>query len=237
MKKFRLWLSVAAILVLATGAMGWFFFNRVRWGVVEGTVVDELSQGPVWHAAIVVDGRSTVKFNSTEFSLRKIASGDYTLKVSAPNYLDVTKPITVKPGQNVVHIAMKGSGVSDLKGILAFAEPLEEGLRIEIRMTDSDGVAITNHPAIKCRLEVALYLREGVEPHYAKGMQLFEGPVDLVWDRQDSLARYKGMITWDKMKIRPKDNQIGMLEAALFTSQGTFTFTNNEVEFSQKVLQ
>ena len=231
-----MWLSAAAVLVLATVATGLFFSNRVRWGVVEGTLVDDLSQGPVWHATIVVDGRSTVKFSSTEFRLSKIDPGDYTLKVSAPNYLDVTKPITVRPGQNVLHIAMKGSGIPDLKGILTFAEPLEKGLRVEIRLTDIDGVAITNHPAIECRLEVALYLREGVEPYYAKGMQLFEGPLDLFWDREDSLARYKGIIPWDKMEIRPKRNQIGILEATLFTSHGTFTFTNNEIEFSQKVL-
>ena len=237
MRKYRLWLYVVAVLVVATAAMGWFFFKRVHWGVVEGTLVDSLSQGPVWHATIVVDGRSTVKFSSTEFRLNKIAPGEYTLKAAAPNYLEVTKPVTVRPGQNVVHIAMQGSGIPDLKGILAFAEPLEKGLRVDIRLTDSDGVAITNHPAIECRLEVALYLREGVDPPYVKGMQLFTGPLDLSWDREDSLARYKGIIPWDKMKISPEPNQIGMLEAKLSTSQGTFTFTNNEIEFSQKVLQ
>ena len=70
---------------------------------------------------------------------------------------------------------MKGSGIPGLKGILAFAEPLENGLRVEIRLTDTDGVAITNHPAIKCRLEAALYIREGVEPTYIKGTQLLQG--------------------------------------------------------------
>ena len=236
MRKSKLWISLVAVLVLATAATGWFFFKRVRWGVVDGTLVDELSQGPVWHATIVVDGRSTVKFTSTEFRLSKITPGEYTLKINAPNYLDVTKPVTVRSGQNVVHIAMKGSGIPDLKGILAFGEPLEKGLRVEIRLTDSDGVAITNHPAIECRLEMALFLREGVEPHYAKGVQLFEGSLDLFWDKEDPLARYKGIIPWDKMEIRPTRNQIGILEATLFTSQGTFTFTNNEIEFSQKVL-
>jgi len=39
------------------------------------------------------------------------------------------------------------------------------------------------------------------------------------------------------MKISPEPNQLGMLEATLSTSQGTFTFTNNEIEFSQRVLQ
>jgi hypothetical protein len=234
MKNSKRWISVAAVLFLAAAATtGWFFFKQVRWGVVEGTLVDEMSQGPVWHAAIVVDGRSTYTFSSTDFRLSKISPGDYTLKVSAPNYLDFTKPVTVRPGQNVLHLAVKGSGIPGLKGILAFGEALEKGLRVEIRLTDSDGVAITHHPAIECRLKVALYLREGIEPNYTKGMQLFEGPLDLFWDKEDSLARYKGIIPWDKMKIRPKPNQIGMLEATLITSQGTFTFTINEIEFSQ----
>jgi Carboxypeptidase regulatory-like domain len=236
MKKNRFWLSVTLILVAATLMAGWFLFNRVQWGVVTGTLVDELSQGPVWHATIVIDGRSTVKFSATEFRLSKIAPGEYTLKVNAPKYLEIKKPITVKSGQNVVHIAMKGSGVPELEGILAFSEPLEKGLRVEIRLTDSDGVAITSHPAIECRLEVVLSLREGFESPYTKGMQVFAGPLDLFWDRKDSLARYKGIIPWDRMAFRPKHNAIGILEATLITSQGTFKFTNEEIEFFKKVL-
>ena len=236
MQKNRFWLSVAFVLVLASAVTGWSLFERMRWGVITGTLVDELSQEPVWHATIVVDGRSTVKFSSTEFRFSKIAPGDYTLKVNAPNYLEISKPISVKSGQNIIDLVMKSSGIPNLKGILAFSEPFEKGLRVEIRLTDSDGVAITNHPAIECRLDVALYLREGVESHYAKGMQVFAGPLELFWDRKDSLARYKGIIPWDKMEFRPKHNAIGILEATLFTSQGTFTFTNDEIEFFQKVL-
>jgi hypothetical protein len=131
---------------------------------------------------------------------------------------------------------MKGSGIPNLQGVLAFSEPMEKGLRVEIRLTDSDGVAITNHPAIECRLEVALFLREGVEPYFARGMQVFNGELDLSWDKGDSLARYKGIIPWEKMEFRPKQNKIGILEATLFTSQGTFSFTNNEIEFFRKVL-
>ena len=237
MKKYQLWVSGLVVLVAALAATGWYVYNRERWGVVEGTLVDALSLGPVWHATISVGGRSTVKFNSTEFRLSKITPGDHTLKISAPNYQDVARKITVRPGRNGVHIAMQGTGIPDLNGILAFAEPLENGLRVEIRLTDHDGVAITNHPAIECRLEVALYLREGVDPNFTKGRQIFEGPLDLFWDKEDSLARYKGFILWDKMKMRPRSDQFGILVATLFTSQGTFTFTNNDIEFSQKVLQ
>lgn len=236
MKKYRVWLLVTLIFVPATFVTGWFLFNRAHSGIVSGTLVDELSQGPVWDAAIVIDGRSTVKFRSTEFRLSKIAPGEHILKVNAPKYLGIRKPITVKGGWNVVHIAMKGSGIPELEGILAFCEPQEEGLRVEIRLTDSDGVAITNHPAIECRLEVDLSLREGVKPPYSKGMQVFAGPLDLFWDGKDSLARYKGIIPWDRMAFRPKPNAIGILEAKLLTSQGTFKFTNEEIEFFKKVL-
>ena len=146
------------------------------------------------------------------------------------------QPITVKSGQNFVNIAMKGTGIPELKGILAFCEPLENGLRVEIRLTDSEGVAITNHPAIECRLEILLSLRQGAAPPYSKGMQVFAGPLDLYWDVNDSLARYKGVIAWDRMEFRPKHDAIGMLEATLFTSQGTFSFVNHEIEFFKRVL-
>ena len=237
MGKRKLSLSVVFISVLAAIIIAWVFFYRAHWGIVEGTVVDQLSQGPAWHATIVLDGRSTIKFNSTKFILHKIAPGEHILKVSAPNYLNAAKPITVKPGSNVVHIEMKASGIPGLKGILAFTEPLEKGLQVEIRLTDADGVAITHHPAIECRLEAAVYLRKGEEPHYEKDMVLYKGPLDIYWDKEDSLSRYKGTIPWSKMKTGPEPNQIGMLEATLFTSQGTFTFTNDEIEISQKVFK
>ena len=237
MGKHKRYLSIGSISVLAAIIIVWIFFYRARRGIVEGTVVDQLSQGPVWHATVVLGDRSTVKFNSTEFILRKISPGEHILRVSAPNYMNVTKPIVVKPGSNIVHIEMKASGIPGLKGILAFAEPLEKGLQVEIRLTDADGVAITNHPAIECRLEVALYLRKGESPHYEKGRLLFKGPVDISWDMKDSLARYKGVISWREINTAPGYDEIGMLEATLFTSQGTFTFTNDEIEISQRVLQ
>ena len=237
MKKNKVWLSVTLVLVLAALVAAWVLSHREQRGIVAGTLVDELSQGPVWHATIVINGRSTVKFSTTEFRLSEIEPGEHTLKVKAPKYVKIEQPITVKSGLNIVNIAMKGSGIPELEGILAFSEPLEKGLRVEIRLTDSYGVAITDHPAIECRLEVALALREGVEPPYAEGMQVFAGPLDLFWDRKDSLARYKGIIPWNKMAFRPKHNAIGILEATLITPQGTFKFTNEEIEFFKKVLE
>lgn len=236
MKKYRNWALVAVPVALLTLVFSLYFFNRKPLGVVEGTLVDGLSQGPVWNATIILDGRSTVKFLGTEFKLSKIAPGDYHIKVSAPNYLDIEKAISVKRGRNVVDMAMESTGIPDLAGILAFAEPLEKGLRVEIRFTDQKGVAITNHPAIKCRLEVVLYLREGIEAPFTKSRKIFEGPLDVLWDAKDSLARYKGIISWDEMKVKPDRNHFGILEAKLITSQGTFTFTNDEIEFSQKVM-
>ena len=236
MKKWAIYLTI--ILVIGVGSFVTFsVLAGQKFGRIEGKIGDALSGDAVWRARMRVDGKSTIKFTSTSYSLTEIPPGSYTLEASAPNYHDFTESIQVKKGKNVVNIAMKGREIPDLKGILVFTEPKGKGLEIEIRLTDSKRVAIINPPALPFTLKGALFVREGAEEgDYEKGKKIFEGTIDLSWDPKDRLAKNRGFIPWERIEADPEKEKYAILELVLHTPQGDFEYVVDEVELFRQVL-
>ena len=58
----------------------YLLLTREEYGEVKGTIADALSDDAVRQAIIVVDGKSTIKFTSTSYSLTEIPPGSHTLK-------------------------------------------------------------------------------------------------------------------------------------------------------------
>jgi hypothetical protein len=226
-------------IILAAGAASLvilYFLAGPKYGHVEGEIVDVLSGDAVWKARIRVDGKSAIQFTTTSYRLTEIPPGSYILRASAPNYHDFTNSIHVRKGKNVLDIAMKGLEIPDLKGIVAFTEPREKGLEIEIRLTDSKRLAILNPPALPFTLEGALFVRKGAEGEYERGGKIFEGTIDLYWDPKDRLAKNKGVIPWEKINADPEKEKYAILELVLHTPQGDFQYTVEEVELFRQVL-
>lgn len=235
MKKSAIYLTIVFAIGLA-GLSAFTFFSEKKHGWIEGKITDALSRDAVWRATIRMGGKSTIKFTTTSYRLTEIPPGSYTLRATAPNYHDFTKPVQVEKGRNVVDIAMKGQAIPDLQGILVFTEPTNKGLQVEIRLTDSKRIAIINPPALPFTLEGTLFVRKGVEGKYDKGRKIFEGPIDLFWDPKDRLAKNKGIIPWTRIEGDPEREKYGILEVVLHTPQGDFEYMTEEVEFLRQVL-
>ncbi len=230
-RKEYFWTGCIVLAVAGAGLwFGGFLPGEKRYGIVEGRIVDALSGGAVWQARIVVDGKSTFKYTSKTYRLSGIKPGSFMLRATAANYQPIERAITVKRGRNTVDIAMHGTGIPHLAGIMVFTQPLERGLQVEIRLVDQARLAIVNHPAIPCELEVALYQREGEHGRQLKGKKLFEGSLELFWDENDRLARNKAMIAWDRIMQRSAEKPYGIMTATLRTPQGSFSNSNDEVE-------
>ena len=221
--------SIILALIGAGCIVSFLFLAREEYGKVKGVVADHLSGDAVRQVRIVVDGKSTTKFTSTSYSLTEIPAGSHTLKVTAPSYHDFEKPIQVKRGTNVVDIALEGREVPDLQGIIIFTEPKERGIEIEIRFHDSKGEGIVDYPAFPLTMEGALFVREGTEENYEKGRKLLEGPIELFWDSQEWLAKNKGIIPWDRVKVDAEKERYGILEVILHTPQGDFEDSSTDV--------
>jgi len=212
--------------------VSFLFLTGEKYGRVKGVVVDALSGDAVRQVRILVDGKSTIKFTSTSYGLTEIPPGSHTLKASAPNYYDFTKPIQVKRGKNLVDIAMRGREIPDLQGIIIFTESKERGIEIEIRFTDSKGEGIVDYPALPFTLEGALFVREGTEGDYEKGRKILEGPIELFWDSKEWLAKNKGIIPWDRIRIDAEKEKYGILQVVLHTPQGDFEDNSTDVKLS-----
>ena len=220
---------VVIVVLLAVLIPRWIGGN---YGEVRGEAVDILSGDPVWKIRIVVDGKSTLKYRypTKTYSLTGIEPGSYTLDAVAPNYHDFTKDIQVKRGENILDISMKGKEIPDLQSIIVFSDSLENGIELEIRLVNSEERGITEFPALSFDLEGTLWARIGNEEDFVKGRKILEGPIELFWDSNAFLARNKGIIPWERIKIDRETEKLGILELTLHTPQGDFSDTIEDVQ-------
>ncbi len=220
MRKFIPYIVVIiAVVVIVALFIG---LREASYGIIEGKAADELSGDPARELKIVVDGRSTIMYHSTSYKLTKIPPGDYTLKATAPNYYDFSEEVKIHKGENVLNFGMKGKEIPDLSGIIVFTESKEEGIEIEIRFTDSKEIGITDFPCLPIKIEGTLWKRIGEAENYIKGGKIFEGPIKHFWDSNAYLAKNKGIISWDKIKVEPKKNEYGVLDIEVHLEQGDF---------------
>ncbi|MCD6317965.1 carboxypeptidase regulatory-like domain-containing protein [Candidatus Aerophobetes bacterium] len=228
MRKFIPYTVIAIVIVVIVA-----LFVGLRggsYGTIQGKAPDELSGDPVRGLRIVVDGRSTIMYRSTTYKLTKIPPGKYTLKAVAPNYYDFSKEVKIHRGKNLLNFAMRGKEIPDLSGIIVFTDSKEEGIQIEVRFTDSKGVGITDFPCLPIKIEGTLWKRIGEEENYVKGEKIFEGPIKHFWDSNAYLAKNKGIIPWDKIKVKPKKDEYGILDVRVHLKQGDFKDTVDDVK-------
>lgn len=237
MKKSHVYLDIIVVIIIVVLLV----VLIPRWmggeyGEVRGEAVDALSGDPVWKIRIVVDGKSIIKYKypTKTYYLTGIEPGSYTLKAVAPNYYDFTEDIQLKRGENILDISMKGKEIPDLQSIIVFSESVEKGIELEIRLVNSKREGITEFPALPLNLEGTLWARIGTEEEYVKGRKILEGPIELFWDSDAFLARNKGIIPWEKIKIDRETEKLGILELTLRTSQGDFSDTIDDVQLYQE---
>ncbi len=221
--------SIVAVIIVVGSIASFVFFGGERSGEVTGSLGDALSGDAVWQARIVIGGKSIMKYRTNLYALTRIPPGSHTLTVTAPSYYDFTKTIQVKRGKNVVDVALRGKEVIDMQGIIIFTESKDEGIEIEIRMTNSKGEGVVDYPMLPVTIDGALFMREGDEDEYSKGEKLFEGPIEHVWDSQEWLAKNKGFIPWDKIDTEPAKNKYGILDMVFHSPQGDFEDYSTDV--------
>ena len=234
MKKVLLFIivivAVAAIFVGLFVAIG-----TSKYGIVKGKIADELSQDPVRGIKIVVNGRSTILYQTTDYQLTKIVPGEYTIETFPPlGWIKFTKTIKVKSGNNQVDISLKGDKIPDLTGIICFTESEEEGIIVEVRFVDSEGMGMTEFPQLPIKIDATLWEKIGEEDTWEKGKKLFEGTIEYYWDSQAYLAKNKGILTWDKLSIKFKDEKSGVMEIQVHLEQGNFKDTVDDVQLFPK---
>lgn len=233
MKKPFLYLTVIiAVVIIVVTTVLFATLRAPQYGIVKGKIADELSGDPVRGVRIVMGGRSTVLYRSTQYELTRIPPGEYTLEASPPSgWLKFSKNIKVKPGENKLDIPLKGDKIPGLTEIICFTESGKKGITVEIRYVDPEGIGMTEFPQLPITVEVTLWERVGEEDNYRKGKKLFEGEIEHFWDSAAYLAKNKGFIPWDKLPTKIEEEKWGIMEVRVKLEQGEFKDTIDDVQF------
>ena len=242
MKK-RILVSVVVIIVIVVAVIVALFsvVGTSKYATVKGKIADELSGDPVRGTRMVIDGRSTILYQTTRYEITRIPPGEHTLEVSPPSgWVKFTKTMTFKKGDNQLDIALKGEKIPDLTGIICFTESEPEELILEVRYVNSEGIGMTEFPQLPITLDGTLWEAieiEGAEEEeelYEKGEVLFEGEIEHFWDSQAYLAKNKGRIPWDKIPVRLEDEKLGIMDVRVHLEQEDFTDIIDEIELYPK---
>ena len=122
-------------------------------GVINGVVVDELSENPISNATVTVLGTplSTKTNESGQFTIT-VPEGSYDVRVSAPGFTPMVQPVEILSGQNVeVTYHMATSQKVAFVGLIASAERLVPYLREE--GYDVDVIDQNNYEALQANLD------------------------------------------------------------------------------------
>lgn len=232
-RSFKIVLSGILVLVAVLFTLS-YFTTRMNYGIIEGRVVDELSSDIVRRLNLSLGDRTDILFRSKHYRFTGLPPGRYTLQAEAPYYEPFSQDIEIKRGINTFDFSMRGVEIPDLDGIICFTTPVQEGIEIEIRFRNTQGRGISDYPALPLDLSGSLYVREGDRDDYTRGRLIFEGTIELFWDPEAHLARNKGIIPWEKIRVDSEIEKFGVLDLILETPQGIFEDTISNVELARR---
>lgn len=231
MRKVSIYIAVTVVAVGALTA-GLIITTAIpEYGIVKGKIADELSEDPIRGVKVIVDGKSTILYQSTHYQLTNIPAGEYTLKALPPQgWAEFTRKVKVQPGENRLDVLLKGDKIPDLKRIVCFAESKKEGITLEVRYVNSEGIGITEFPQLPIKIDVTLWEKIGEEGNYERGKKLFEGEIEHFWDSEAHLAKNKGFLPWTKIPVNLEDKKHAVMEIRVHLKQGDFKYIADDVK-------
>ncbi len=183
---------------------------------LEFSLRDSVSRQWVWDATARLQGRLILSFFQSDAGpvplvFSHLKPGKSVLAISAPGYLPVTVPVSIRRGVNRLArpIDMVGIEIPGLSRFLV-TEQWEGGdIVAHLLPVDADGRPLANHPCLPLWAEarVSAQVRDGrpvtepAEAGSARGTELFRGRVDWQWDASpESQSRYALRIPGAAMK-------------------------------------
>ncbi len=224
-KPLRAVLALAGFAVLCAGCA----MPSARARVLQGTVSDAANGMPVYRARVVFRGRTTTLFTTREFRLSGLPAGEGVLTVEAEGYEPCSRSVLLKGEATHVEVALVGTEVRGLAGILFWCTWEPDALRIDIRLTDSSGVALQHFPALQFDGEARIAANIGSADSPRRGAVLFEGPVAVRLDPLASLEKLSCRIPRGSIAAPPAGLRQAMVELSLRTRQGTFRWARGDV--------
>ena len=215
-KKKSVYILAITVIVLGIIALS-VYLSRMNFDTtLEFQVRDAVSGNWIWDSTIGFQDRVIRGFYQSDkgpidYQFTHLETGNWDLKVSAPAYLEVTIPVTIKKGANRLDepIELIGFEIPDFDHFIIFEEKAGGDTVIEIRPVGTDGRAVKNHPCIDlwigCRiseqLRNGLYTQEPIEKGSERGKELFTGEIEWQWDpAPETTFRYSARIHGSRIR-------------------------------------
>jgi hypothetical protein len=199
----------AALFAAAVCGVVWIA-TTPRDRTLEVTVRDAVSHSWVWDLTATLDGRVVRRFYQSDrgpvaLEFSRLPRGTGVLELSAPSYVPMRVPVTVRGRRTVLDepLDMVGYEIADLAEFLVFQAPARDGYVAELRPVRSDGTAATNHPCLDLWVGCMVWVQtKGGAPVTAptetgseRGQLLFRDRLQWTWDSSPDVSfRYRAPI-------------------------------------------
>jgi hypothetical protein len=231
MKTRRILIPVFVIVALAAVAVGVYLVMNPVQTTLEFEVRDAVSKAWVWDATLRLQGRVIRAYYQSDrgprpFVFTGLTPGAAELEISAPGYVSMTIPVSIKRGENRLEdpIDVVGYEIPDLDRFIVFEERAGADLVQEIRPVSKDGPAVLNHPCldlwIGARVTVqtmnGLPVQEETEEGSERGEELFKGILQWEFDpTPETTFRYSSRIPGSE--IRPNTDPYWVIDYLIVT--------------------
>jgi hypothetical protein len=216
MKTKKLLIPVIVVVALAAVAVGVYFVMNPVETTLEFQVRDAVSKAWVWDASFRFEGRIIRAYYQSDrgpipFRFTGLKTGKGELEISAPSYVPVTIPVTLKRGENRLEepIDLVGYEIPGLARFIVFEAREGNDVLQEIRPASTEGPAVLNHPCldlwigarITVQMKDGLPAQEETEEGSVRGEELYKGI--LAWEFDplpETTFRYSSRIPGSQIK-------------------------------------
>ena len=210
MKTKKILIPLIVIAALAAVAVGVYLVMNPVETTMEFQVRDAVSKAWVWDASFRFQGRIIRAYYQSDrgpipFAFTGLKPGQGELEISAPAYVSVTVPVTLKRGENRLEepIELVGYEIPNLSRFIIFESKAGNDIVQEIRPVSTEGPAVLNHPCldlwigarITVQIKDGLPVREETEEGSERGEELFKGVLEWQFDPlPETTFRYSSRI-------------------------------------------
>ncbi|MBN1835946.1 MAG: hypothetical protein JW820_08845 [Spirochaetales bacterium] len=210
MKTKKILIPVLVIAALAAVAVGVHFVMNPVETTLEFQARDAVSKAWVWDASFRLQGRIIRAYYQSDrgpipLRFTGLKSGEAALELSAPSYVPVTLPVTLRRGENRLEepIELVGYEIPGLARFILFEEREGNDVVQEIRPVSQEGPAVLNHPCldlwigarITVQIRDGLPVQEETEEGSERGEELYKGVLEWEFDPlPETTFRYSSRI-------------------------------------------
>jgi len=225
-KKFLIYSS---ILIFASCCVAFYTIQAGSTTVIAGDVFDAANGMPVFDATISVGNRTTKTFLLKKFRLTSIPAGKVQLTVSAPMYETARIELDISKKNISLDIPLRGEKIEGLTGVLVWAVILEEGLYLDIRLTNENGETMIHFPSMPLKADVRIYENIGTQESPKRGKTLYEGQPAILDEPSKGLKRLKCIIPLNEIAKSRLKEMSAILDFTVLVQNDTLKFSRYDL--------